>query len=60
MLPQSGIQIAPRQPSIGKMMMTLQLADDVIVNFFAIFVFLLSSLATGPRLVSISLRVLEL
>ena len=34
--------------------------NDVIINFFDIVLFLLSSLVTGPRFMSISSLVLEL
>ena len=66
MRPESGFQIAPNWREIGKITMTLQYdknvtitRQDVIVRFFDVLLFLLSSLVTDPSFISILLVVLE-
>ena len=59
--PESSLWTAPNWPKIPKMTMTSQFADMTSTsNFFDIFLFLLSSLVTGPSFMSISSLVLEL
>ena len=59
--PESGLRTAPNWPKIRKMTMTSQFSDMTSTsNFFDVVLFLLSSLVTGPRFMSISSLVLEL
>ena len=59
--PESGLRTAPNWPKIRKMTMTSQFSDMTSTsNFFDVVLFLLSSLVTGPSLMSISSLVLEL
>ena len=61
MRPESGFQIAPNRPKIGKMTMSSQFRDMKLSSvFFDIVLFLLSSLVTGSSFMSISSLVLEL
>ena len=61
MPPESGFQMAPNLPYIGKMTITSQFADMMSSgNSFDVFLFLLSSLVTGPTFMSILSLVLEL
>ena len=58
--PESGLRTTPNWPKIRKMTMTSQLSDmKSTSDFFDVVLFLLSSLFTGPSLMSTSL-VLEL
>ena len=48
--PESGLRIAPHWPKIQKMTTTSQFSDTTSTSiFFDVFLFLLSSLVTGPR-----------
>ena len=61
MRPESGFQIAPNRPKIGKMTMSSQFRDMKLSSvFFDIVLFLLSSLVTGSSFMSISSLILEL
>ena len=60
MRPESGFRIARNRSQIGKMSYVTIFQHDVIVNFFDIVLFLLSSFVTGPSSMSISSPVLEL
>ena len=55
MRPESGLQIAPKWPQIGKMAMTSQFSHmTTSSNFFNVVLFLLSSLVSGPSFMPIS------
>ena len=59
--PDSGLRTAPNWPKIQKMTMTSQFFDMTSTSkFLDVFLFLLSSLVTGPSFMSISSLVLEL
>ena len=61
MRPESGFQISPNWPQNGKMVMTSQFSDMTLSSyFFDVFLFLLSSLVSGPGFMSISSLVQEL
>ena len=61
MHPESGFQIAPNWPKIGKMTMMSQFSDMTSSsNIFEVDLFLLWSLVTGPSFMSASSLVLEL
>ena len=61
MCPESSFRIAPNWPLIEKMTMTSQIVGmPSPSNCFDVFLFLLSSLLTGPSFMSISSLVLEL
>ena len=60
MRPESGFRIARNRSQIGKMSYVTNFQHDVIVNFFDIVLFLLSSFVTGPSFMSISSSVLGL
>ena len=61
MRPESGFQIAPNWPKIGKMTMASQFADRTPSSIFVdVAVFVLSSLVIGPGFMSLSLLVLEI
>ena len=58
---ESGFQIAPNWPEIGKMAMTSQFSDIMSPSiFFDVVLFLLSILVSGPSLMPISSLVQEL
>ena len=59
--PESGLRTAPNWPKIRKMAMMSQCFDMTsLSDFFDVVLFLLSSLVTGPRFMSISSLGLEL
>ena len=59
--PESGHQNSPNWPKNRKLTMMLQFSDMTSTStFFDVILFLLWSLATGPRFMSISSLVLEL
>ena len=59
--PESGLRTAPNWPKIRKMAMMSQCFDMTsLSNFFDVVLFLLSSLVTSPRFMSISSLSLEL
>ena len=59
--PESGLRTAPNWPKIRKMVMMSQCFDMTsLSNFFDVVLFLLSSLVTSPRFMSISSLSLEL
>ena len=61
MPPESGFQMAPNLPYIGKMTTMSQFADMTSSgNSFDVVLFLVSSLITGPTFMSVSSLVLEL
>ena len=61
MRPESGFQIAPNWPQIGKIAMTSQFFDmPSSPNFLEVVLFLLSSLVSGPSFMLISSLVQEL
>ena len=57
----SGLQTAPNEPKIRKMIMTSQFSDMTSSSvYFDVALFLLSKVVTGPSFMSISSLVLEL
>ena len=61
MHPESGFQIAPNWPNIGKVTMTSQFPDMTLSPyFFDVVLFFLSSLVTGQSFMSVSSLALEL